>query len=1478
MKNYFFRCTAIFILILSLGVGHSWANTTHPVYCAIRPSSLGETGELYLNVHKGTTFDGGDWYQVKMDKIATTIHKAATGETKDLYVASIEYVEVGLQQMEFQIYDAAPPASLRETHVAFNSWTTNSDIWTKQVFDYENGNFTTYPASLTQKKSYVYFDAADWNDNVKQLVISHGTYRGFNNLNYLSNTTLYYANPELNWGDAVCISFIGNSTSWSETGKWLNDIPIWSHHYTGYLHYSLQENSFNYFARRSGDKNGAALSYNYWGTENTAYQNLNKTQTVQARVKTTGSSYSDVSFASWPGSVSAERTYMSSATATSSPTANMTSATTDAVLTSSITLTASANSGYYFEGWGDASDSNPTDGTTAKTYSVTDTKTSYAFFSQTYTLTYDRKGNYSTSTLSVYSVDNFSGSTSSGSSIPTGHLITLVATPATGYEVEGWYSDASCETAYTSGSGGITIDGGGNTFKLASLNANIEVYCKFQPKTYTINLVGMEATTSGTTRVDVTYNASTNMTASDPITKPTKTNYDFGGYWVRNEDTKALVTKLIDEDGKWIKDKEGYTSHDGSDNPTWVHDFAISLYAKWTETAYTITATANPAEGGSVNSVTDAHWTMPSSAITATPTNAAWVFSSWGYGTHVGCASGCSTNSVTVTSDMNSTITANFTHRYNLLGSKYEEGKGKAEMATGGMPGWTYGSGADFTINSYTADGDNATVDLSYTCMLEAGTYIFEIHDRGVGESLGRKGDGGGIYQLTDGNSVELRGGEDHDQSIFFYPQHAGQYTFRITYMTKNGNYYYPTVTIERPHQLHMGHVHAEIDNTSATTSGDTGGTLSATIGESPISNDGWYSYGTDIAYTASPATGYTAKWYTDNTYSSEFPEQPENSWTDHNVTHDENVYVRFTEKATTVTLSNDEHGKVQINSTDKTSTTCGVTTTRELTAVPNDGYMFSSWTKTSGDDITISSTSTNPTTLRGQGAGATSGQTVTANFTYRWALKAESAGWGESEFIIENITTDGSGDVVGYVEITLAANTNYQFKMKDLLTNDIYKNNNTAVQYMTYTNHTDWGFATDYTFNCGITTAGKGTYRFTWNVTDKTMTVTYPTSYQVNYGASVGGSVTSVKDDDNNDVPNGGYVRSGGRVTYTAAANAYYTFVGWCNNETYGAPFNTELSWTNSNVTETQNSFAKFKSTNFVIYRSGDMAEDDRAALDDVESYAGGTISEAIEFRMKVHTLDQWYTLCLPFTVNAVMVWDPDDGPEYYDIVPYYRTGGTFYNGHYIIRTPSPAVGYAIETFETNWQDPANSSVLPSKNVPYIIQWHDNYFLNKYISFFGASGQTIPGSMTEGAAPSDNTLVNVYGNDAMTIGSVKGAYMFESDYGAGGAWLRDEDPDADRLVLPFDCYIRATESITRKYRVIRRGMTIEDTATGWQDVLNSENKVHIAVYTLSGILIAQYDNCSFTEVANRLRSQQHTGLFILRTVNESVKLMIGGK
>ena len=1318
----------LFMLLFALGVGEMWANTTHPVYCAIRPSSLGETGELYLNVHKGTTSDGGVWYQIKMTKIATTIHKAETGETKDLYVASIEYVEVGLQQMEFQIYDAAPPASPRETHVAFNSWTTSSDTWTKQVFDYENGNFTTYPASLTQKKSYVYFDAADWNDDVKQLVISHGTYRGFNNLNHLSNTTLYYANPDLNWGDAVCISFIGNSTSWSETGKWLNDIPLWSHHYTGYLHYSLSENSFNYFARRSGDEKGAALSYNYWGTESTAYQNLNKTQTVQARVKATGSSYSDASFASWPGTVSVERTYMSSATATTSPSAaNMTSATTDAVLTSSITLTASANSGYYFEGWGDASDSNPTDGTTAKTYSVTDTKTSYAFFSQTYTLTYDRKGDYSTSTLSVYSVDNFSGSTSSGSSIPAGHLITLVATPATGYEVEGWYSDAACTSPYTNGSGGVTIEG--NTFKLASLNANTEVYCKFRPISYIVTLQGMEADDNDPIEVNITYNAE----LSSPVSGHTKEHYDFRGYWTDNNDAGAtLVTQLIDDNYNWKKNISPYTSND--ETPKWIYPNGKSLFAKWEEKSHDVSVTISPAGAGSVQisslDVTEVTAGEVTWSSVLTPiAKPGWKFKEWQKTSSVDFdlehyhsdyqTSGTNSMAIKAYAD-GQTLTAVFEPRYYLVGGELVGDDDN--ITTSGMPGW-----GNYDAPFIVTTSSPLLATCTRTLTNADKTYKILVRDKNDGISYGVNTNPFEVIQ--DGESLLF---DDANYKVYLYAKGGTTFTFKITDLDATGH---PYVSLDRPHQMHMGHKRVDIG--SGDHNDNTGGTLTASTGGNALANNDWFNYGSDIAYTATAQTGYTLTWYTNSEYSSAFDPQPGASWTNYNVTGDENIYAQFTEISTSVTLSA-TNGQIKVGDTPSSETTCGVTTTRSLTAVPNDGYMFSSWTKTSGSDYDLSTTSDATTTLTGLGGGESSGQTVTANFALRWALKAESDGWGSASFDIDNISTIG-GDAVGYVDITLAANTNYQFTITDKQgSGATYKSGSDKVYYMTNGNSYVWNFSTSKTYNCGITTAGAGTYRFMWNITDKTMSVIYP---------------------------------------------------------------------------------------NFVIYRSGDKDEDSESAshttTSAVESYAGGTINQGIEFRMKVRELDKWYTLCLPFTVSAVKVWDEADG-AYYDIYPYYRSGGNYIAWHYIIRTPKRVEDFPIAEFD-DWDDPIEKAFLPSENTPYIIQWHDSYFTGKYISFFGGTGQPIPTSMTEGIAPSSDNVVNVHGNDAMKSGTIRDAYLLENDYGTYGAWLR-EDIGTDRTILPFECYIRAKAETAARYRVLRRDMTIDDTPTGLDQIINRKS------------------------------------------------------
>ena len=149
---------------------------------------------------------------------------------------------------------------------------------------------------------------------------------------------------------------------------------------------------------------------------------------------------------------------------------------------------------------------------------------------------------------------------------------------------------------------------------------------------------------------------------------------------------------------------------------------------------------------------------------------------------------------------------------------------------------------------------------------------------------------------------------------------------------------------------------------------------------------------------------------------------------------------------------------------------------------------------------------------------------------------------------------------------------------------------------------------------------------------------------------------------------------------------------------------------------------------------------------------------------------------------------------------------------------------------------------------------------------------------MTVGAAPSSDNVVNVYGNDAMVSGSVAGAYMLEGDYGSAGAWLRLGDASAERTVLPFECYIRANSATTTRYRIIRRGATPDDTPTGWDDVINAEPKTDIMVYTITGFPVARYYDCSFTEAAQKLHSEQGEGIYILRSANESVKLMVGGQ
>lgn len=297
---------------------------------------------------------------------------------------------------------------------------------------------------------------------------------------------------------------------------------------------------------------------------------------------------------------------------------------------------------------------------------------------------------------------------------------------------------------------------------------------------------------------------------------------------------------------------------------------------------------------------------------------------------------------------------------------------------------------------------------------------------------------------------------------------------------------------------------------------------------------------------------------------------------------------------------------------------------------------------------------------------------------------------------------------------------------------------------------------------------------------------------------------------------------------------------------------------------------------SHFVIYHKDDQDDDPHASKGHVESFAGGTIDGIIEYRMKVRAKDQWHALCLPFTVTAVQVWDEED-KRYYDLIPYYRSEGKYYKGHYIIRKPERKLNLPLENFG-NWVDPSYQvGFLPQKDTVYIIQWHEDYYVGRYISFFGASGQTIPTSMSVGDAPTIDKVVNLYGNNAMVSGEVTDAYTLVGDYG-GGAWLRNDEVGSAREVLPFECYIRANSGTTTIFNAIRRDMTFIDTPTGWDDVVNAEINRQVRVYSITGVMMEQFSDCSINEAAERVRSAYGEGLYILNTENECIQLLVGGK
>ena len=467
-----------------------------------------------------------------------------------------------------------------------------------------------------------------------------------------------------------------------------------------------------------------------------------------------------------------------------------------------------------------------------------------------------------------------------------------------------------------------------------------------------------------------------------------KTGYTWRG-WFTKSDPSSL------DDGKVSTDDElTYTVAVTGGNKT--------VYAIYSEDTHTITVdstsnyTASGQYGGHVTynsiKVTSAIANVGVSSyaeLTAVPANDAWHFKEWRLSANATFAEGSSANSnpvhVNASAD-GQTVTAFFEPRFGLVGSRTTTDNPAEGMPNNGGTTWQNEYAADFVVNSFTGLGTDNGVDLQCVRTLYPNReYKFQVYDR---EKKTRRG-----FEFTSTLKSGANAQLDHSADVKINTVGYGTYTFKITKLTNDGNNY-PSIEVDRQASqlVSMGWSYQNIGG--ELTSGDTGGTVSAHTDEGSaaslegfdVANGQYAAVGCNITFTPDIATGYRLEgWYgnagcTGTAFASSNPLIFE-------IKSDEavNVYAKFVENSTAVTIAHNEHGYVQVDGVTATNTTVGVNTTRTITAVPKEGYYFAGWTVPAGADFTVEDATeagnndSKSTTLQGLGAG-TAG-TLTANF-----------------------------------------------------------------------------------------------------------------------------------------------------------------------------------------------------------------------------------------------------------------------------------------------------------------------------------------------------------------------------------------------------------------------------------------------------------------------------------------------------------------
>ena len=847
------------------------------------------------------------------------------------------------------------------------------------------------------KNPKIYFNNADLKWENAMLLVGHGSWScGYDQTtNPISNTKLVYFAPSANWGDQDGFT-ICNTSGWDCRGDAFTTRAGYATHIG--LKYSYNFGSGNTYYVTGTTGSSPTISVDYISGGYGSIQKYNATQSAKKR--DTGTTYSTVS-GSWPATLKLKGTYLSGDGTSAQSTIESTTSTDGnakkvygAVVTGEITHSyESLNSSYYFEGWGTGS--TPSVTTATHSYNISANTTTYAFFSKKYTLTYDRKGTYGTSTLSA-SVSNYSGTKTSGSSIPTGHQITFTATPASGYVIEGWYSDAACT---------VSLENGQNTtYTISSLNANTSVYVKFeQLKTITIKFV--HDATAGWDIQSVTKYPSTggqNISADGTWVTMTFTNvyavsninlaYAGGGDWdYLNTSTKITNDCCYNKDGSL-----NASCCVPRANPTWG------------------TAPASGAIGGSMTATVSgapdgATITWTSTNTSAATVNSSGVISYEAAGNttikaRVQKAAGGDYCELDYTLSQDISVTSGATVTATRTSPEYVPTgvAGQVSMHitfTGTSSGWKYRVKHNWDIGYETdwLDASGSSADWTMTGGVGTGTYAYvvELYSSQGGTLVTTSSPVSVTGEITQTVNIaagahgsvspsgEIRANNNHvHPTITATPNE--HYNFvnwtsnNAAASVANPNNATTTVTATAPGYTITANFAG--DQYTITYKDQGGSAFSGTQTSAPTT----HTYGTATTLKIPTKTGYTFNgWFTVQDCSSgQVGTASAASLSATGYTSNITLYAKWTEKLTTVTVnvSPASSGTLTVGGaafTPGNTTTAGVTTSRTVVATAASDYTFDSWSVTGNATGT---SSTNTYTLKGNGSAGTG--TLTANFT----------------------------------------------------------------------------------------------------------------------------------------------------------------------------------------------------------------------------------------------------------------------------------------------------------------------------------------------------------------------------------------------------------------------------------------------------------------------------------------------------------------